>query len=129
MSNAKVLLFCLLIIFSFDLTAQSENTFIIGRWKGVKMDLRNGETGEKYTLNGQPYETDDEMVFQADGKVNDITNKMIFSYKINSKILSIGDRKFIIQRLLDSEMVLIEYSEDDPENPLAFRTYYVKEKK
>jgi len=129
MSNAKVLLFCLLIIFSFDLTAQSENTFIIGRWKGVKMDLRNGETGEKYTLNGQPYETDDEMVFQADGKVNDITNKMIFSYQINSKILSIGDRKFIIQRLLDSEMVLIEYSEDDPENPLAFRTYYVKEKK
>jgi len=111
------------------LTAQSESTFIIGRWKGVKMDLRNGETGEKYTLNGQPYETDDEMVFQADGKVNDITNKMIFSYKINSKILSIGDRKFIIQRLLDSEMVLIEYSEDDPENPLAFRTYYVKEKK
>jgi len=129
MSNAKVLLFCLLIIFSFDLTAQSESTFIIGRWKGVKMDLRNGETGEKYTLNGQPYETDDEMVFQADGKVNDITNKMIFSYQINSKILSIGDRKFIIQRLLDSEMVLIEYSEDDPENPLAFRTYYVKEKK
>jgi hypothetical protein len=121
-----IILFSIAIGLVNDLKGQSFNKILIGTWKGIKQDLRNGETGEKYTLDGKPYSTDEVLKFLPEGKGDDLTNKMSFVYSLNGKILTIGDRQYYIDKLTKTELILIEYSENDPENPMAFRTFYTR---
>jgi hypothetical protein len=45
---------------------------------------------------------------------------------MTGKVLSIGDRRYLVDKISKTELVLIDYSEDDPNDQTAFRTFYVR---
>lgn len=103
---------------------QSSEELLIGVWRGVKQELRDGETGEKYTLDGKPYKVNVLLEFQNDGTVIDLVINEKFHFSVEDRLLNIGNRHYVIEKLTNNELVLLDFSKDDNENPFAFRIYY-----
>ena len=106
---------------------QDKANGLIGRWVSVRVELKNGETGEKYTYDGKPYPIGDTLVFVNDTQMYDSRANFTSFYKKSGNVLYLGDRKFLIEKFKLAELVLLE--NDDPLDTNPFRTYYSRVKK
>ncbi|TRX50924.1 hypothetical protein FNH22_25055 [Fulvivirga sp. M361] len=121
-----ILPFILFLIFSCQPTSSTE--IIYGSWEAYKKVLRNGETGEKYTFDGKPYRTSLKFDLFEDGRGFEYSNNTEFQYSVRDSILILGNRNYIIENLDAESLILLEYNEDHPENPMAFRLFFKRSK-
>ena len=127
--RSVILLFSIFVFISSQAQKKDNKGLIIGTWKGVKKELKNGETGENHTFDGKPYKTTEVITLKKDGTGIEYSLGLTFTYSFSGDILVLGNRKYLIEKLTGNELVLLEYSDNYPDDPLAFRTYFVKEKK
>lgn len=109
--------------------SQVSEKWLYGEWKGVKKELRDGNTGEDYTIDGKAYKANTILEFRRDGIVSDLLNKGEYKYRIKSNFLQIGNREYVIEKLNASELILLDYDSDHPDDPFAFRIFYKKKEK
>lgn len=122
--------FCLCLIgiaLAISACSQSKPNKLIGRWAAVKVELRSGETGENLTWNKQPYPADDTIHFIDERKVFETKGYFTSNYRLQGANLFWGNRKFLVEKLTENELVLL--ADDDPTDSDPFRTYYSKVKK
>lgn len=108
---------------SFFSSCSQNRSELDGKWVSMRVELKNGDTGEKYTLDGKPYNVGDTLVFH-NGKIYEPKFQITSPYQLTENMLRLGNRKFIVEKISQRELVLLE--NDDPYNLLPFRTYYVK---
>lgn len=105
-------------------SAQSQEELIIGTWEGTKKELRNGETGEKYTLDGKPYKHINKIKFNKDLTGYDIYEDASFTYSFEDEFFYIGNRTYVLEKLTTDELVIREYDKYTPDDPMAIRLYF-----
>lgn len=103
---------------------QSGSKELVGKWVSVRVELKNGDTGEKYTLDHKPYQIGDTLVFIDEKKVYESFAKTYSRYIKKGNSLYLGEMKFIIEKKTESELVILE-SEVLGEIS-QMRTYYRK---
>ncbi|MHA7100138.1 hypothetical protein [Roseivirga pacifica] len=127
MKKTKVLGAFLVVLFvSCSCSAQSDSKedLIIGEWKAYKKELRGGKV--ETIDGGKEYKADDHMGFKADGIVENIRFELSFPYRVEGKFLYINREKFLIEELTEKRLIIVQHSDEMPEDPLAFRSYYNK---
>lgn len=97
---------------------------IIGEWKEYKKELKGGKV--ETIGEWQEYKADDHMVFRSDGIVENLRFELSFPYKLEGKFLYINKEKFLIEELTNKRLIIVQYSDEMPEDPLAFRRFYNK---
>ncbi len=123
-------LYSIIIMFCY-FTSISQNksyeSLILGKWVGAKKETKNGNDK---LLNGKPNKEFGIYEFKPKNVVVDYTfnpNIMEYSYLIKGNILILGKLSFKIEKITKHELILIDYKEKDPNNPLVFRHYFIKE--
>lgn len=125
MNRLKSILLLLLFCVGIMTVTGQDIKCIDGYWKSVKKELKNGEDGKNTTLNGEAYKPSMELHFTK--------NKVVFSqggpkieldYEILEQYLYIGNRKYLIEKLDDTMLVLLEI--DDSPFSVEFRRYLKK---
>lgn len=107
---------------------QDQGTILTGKWVSVRVELQDGDTGERFTLDGQPYPVGDTLTFLNDRSVIDSGSGEVSRFVVSGKTLKIGYRKILIEKLTLTELVLLEDDEANYEVSIGppFRTYYIK---
>lgn len=119
----------LLIAFAFSLSTcygQDKLTSkILGKWEGVRKETIKGR---KTLNNGQPMKEIAIFEFEKGGKV--IQHLMSPNYKVPYSIkddeLTIGTLQYVIEKLTDKELILLDIKSGNRNDPLAFRRYFRK---
>jgi hypothetical protein len=124
LKNLSKWVFSLLVIGFFQCHSQTNDLLILGKWKGVKKELKNGETGENYTSDGKPYSNPMTISFNDDGTGYEEYGDEDFIYEIKDEYINIGNRTFVIEKLDKSELILLEFDKYTPNDPLATRLYF-----
>ena len=117
---------CLILFFSTSCNSQTKEELILGKWIGVKKELKNGETGEKYTLDGKPYTNPIVIIFSDDLTGYDEYGGDEFVYKFENEFIILGNRTYVLELLTDNELVLLEYDKYDPDDEMAIRLFFEK---
>jgi len=98
---------------------------ILGRWEGTR---RETISGRKTLNNGQPMKEPTIYDFGRDGNVLAMVappgEKV--PYSIKGDILTIGVLQYIIEKLTEKELILLDYKEGNRKYPLAFRHFFKK---
>lgn len=107
---------------------KTQDVSLSGKWVSVRVELKDGDTGERFTLDGKPYPFGDTLTFVNSNNVIDSGSGEVSPYVVSGKTIKIGYRKFFIEKLTLTELVLLEdeANYEDIIEPLAFRTYYTK---
>lgn len=105
---------------------QSElKTKIIGKWEGAKKETIKGR---KTLNNGQPMKEISIYEFERNGQV--IQHLLAPNYRVPYSIkgdeLTIGTFQYVIEKLTDKELVLLDIKDGNRSDPLAFRRYFKK---
>jgi hypothetical protein len=120
------LTFLLIVFVSSSSCSQSKSNGIEGKWRSTRIELKNGDTGEKFTLDGKPYAFGDTLIVIDSKFATDSRSNLSYKYEILGSELRIGDRKYLIEKHTNSELILLDIT--DPIDPLPFRTYYMRVK-
>lgn len=122
------IIFCVIATMSvFSFQAQNNQKLLLGKWVGTIEETRSGNRKLK---GGRDRKELGVYEFKQNGIVVDNTlspSKTEYKYILKGSILYLGSLKFKIEKINSSELVMIDYDEKDPNNPLAFRHYFKKD--
>lgn len=101
---------------------------ILGKWEGTR---RETISGRKTLNNGKPITNP---VIYEFGKDHYVLAMVAppgeqVPYAIKGDILTIGVLHYIIEKLTEKELVLLDYKEGNRKYPLAFRHFFKKAKR
>lgn len=102
------------------------NDLILGKWHGVKKETKKGNDR---LSNGKLNKEISIYEFKKNNIVIDYSitpNLLVYKYYIKNNILYIDNLSFKIEKLTEKELIIIDFKEKDPDNPLVFRHYFVK---
>lgn len=118
----------ILLVLLINCNQKAQDVTLSGKWVSVRVELKDGDTGERFTLDGKPYPVGDTLTFVDSKNVIDSGSGEVSPYKVSGKTLKIGYGKFFIEKLTPTELVLLEdeANYEDSFEPLSFRTYYTK---
>jgi len=95
---------------------------IVGKWQGIdKYLIQKGDTLD-LTLEGNGYVNNSILVFYGNNTGVELLSETEFEYRLDKKRLIIGNRVYLVDKIIDLELVLVEYVSDD----LAFWSRYKK---
>ena len=95
---------------------------IIGEWKAYKKELRGGKV--ETIDGGKEYKAEDHLIFKSNGTIENLRFELSFSYRIDGEYLYINKEKHLIEKLTKDRLVFVQHSDEMPNDPLAFRTYF-----
>lgn len=108
--------------------AQSYEQLLLGKWKGTVKETKNGNRKLK---DGRDRQELGVYEFKSNGIAIDYTlypDKTQIKYFVKGNLLQLGYLTFKIEKLNGQELVIIDYNEQDPNDPLSFRHFFKKEK-
>lgn len=117
----KLLTIILLIFFTSSCKPQSKQDLLVGTWHGVKKELNKDKEG------ANPLKNNFILTFRSDFTGKDDFSGDEFKYSVNGSYLLIGNRKYLVLKLTETELVLLTQSDLFPDNPLAKRLYFEKQ--
>lgn len=98
---------------------------ILGKWEGTRKETIKGR---KTLSNGQLMKELAVYEFEKGGQV--IQHIMSPNYRVPYSIkgdeLTIGTLKYVIEKVTDKELVLLDIKDGNRNDPLAFRHYFKK---
>ena len=98
---------------------------IIGAWKSIKKELKDGEAGDKMTFDGKPYTPNMKICFDKDSViVNQGGFEAKLDYVIRDSFLMFGTKKYLIEKLDKDDLVLLEIKTGAFK--VEFRRYFKK---
>lgn len=126
--NMKWKLFVILLtVFSLSKAQKSETveSLIIGEWVGVKKETKNGRNRLN---NGELMKELGHYKFLPKGEGIVYYGKEFdkVPYSIDGNKLKFGRLYFIIEKIDEKELVLLDLDISDPNNYLAFRHYFAR---
>jgi hypothetical protein len=118
----------ILLVLLITCNQKAQDIDLRGKWVSVRVELKDGDTGVRFTLDGKPYPVGDTLTFVNSKNVIDSGSGEFSTYLVSGKTLKIGYKKFFIEKLTLTELVLLEdeANYEDSFEPLSFRTYYTK---
>ena len=124
MNKFVVILLLCFARFSFAQEVDFKN--LVGKWKGYKKELRNGDDGSNYTKDGKPYKFDLEIDYYENGTGKEYMTGQSFSYLFSGDTLLVGNRLYKVDELSSTKLVTTSIDKYLPNNPLDMRTYFEK---
>ena len=122
----KVILFALLFLALGQVLGYGQNQLkskILGKWEGTRQETIRGR---KTLNNGQLMREHAVYEFEKNGQVIQHLMSPTFRvpYLIEGDELAIGTLKYVVEKLTDKEMVLLDIKDGSRKDPLAFRHYF-----
>ena len=100
----------LLLLLASCAKGQKADSLIVGSWQLVKMDTEAEE--EIISIGGKKDKStySNSQIFFENGKVSSLTTEASVSYTIKGDTLYIADNSFLIHKISNDELILIEFS-------------------
>ncbi len=103
----------LIVLFMVSVLSLSSNQPIVGKWQGIdKYLIQNGDTVD-FTIDGKGYTNNSILVFYSNNTGVELSSETEFEYSYDEDKLVIGNRAYIVNKITDLELVLVEYVSDD----------------
>lgn len=104
-----------------------EESVIIGKWKSVR---REDMKGNNKNFEGKEFSTANKWEFTKDKFINHFQKddrNVVPHYNVNGNLLSIGVTKYVIEKLNNDSLVLVDYDEFTKKaSRVGFREFFIR---
>lgn len=104
-----------LIFLASCINLQDNSRDIVGKWQCYHRELEDGTTKSVDLFSGKEFEyTCDRLILELKQNLTgtESLNGLNFQYRLHDSILSLGNRKYIVEKLTKAELVLRDYDSE-----------------
>lgn len=121
----KIIISVVIVLLSIIVYAGTVTYDLKGKWTAYKKTLKDGSTGENITLNGTLFKANMDLYFRDDISVEVLEGqyRVDVKYKRYNDTLEMGNRKYLIEKLNDEFLTLLEIDKT-LNSDIVFRLFF-----